>query len=199
VCAARNCEQRNNTCRVGGRNTFSPPFHYAGAKQCWRGKARSSKEVNKRLNFRAVCRHASRADGHMMALKNFFGRRGRKHEIKVAVVTMTLTHCHKCAFRVRSEQPTFKLAPWLKGFCAVAAPSHATDLTKKFARSFARSVTSAIAMLIQLAILPSGSEQNEMASSLASPTSAQLRSVTFRASPRRAQGVRPCDLPHCDG
>ena len=45
--------------------------------------------------------------------------------IKVAAVAMMLTHCHKCAFHVRSERLAFQIAAWLKAFYAVAALSHA--------------------------------------------------------------------------
>src|SRR5215213_676718 len=61
VGAARTCEPTNNTCHVGGRNTFSPLFRCTRAKEGRDRIAMQSDEINKLLNLRAVWRHAKRA------------------------------------------------------------------------------------------------------------------------------------------
>src|SRR6478735_10673912 len=45
--------------------------------------------------------------------------------IEVAAVTMMLRYCHTCGFRTRFPRVAFHFSAWLKGFCAVAPPSHA--------------------------------------------------------------------------
>ena len=52
--------------------------------------------------------------------KKIWPRRRRTQDFRVALVTMTLTHCRTCAFRARFFYVAFHLGPWLKGFCAVA-------------------------------------------------------------------------------
>jgi hypothetical protein len=91
-----------------------------------------------------------------IAAKKFFRIRGGGRKMKVASVTMMLTHCHKCGFHVRSGRLTFQFTAWLKGFFAVAVLSHAkTFPTKVSARNCAsKGLTSGsvIASLIQLSI-----------------------------------------------
>src|SRR5947209_15164143 len=58
-------------------------------------------------------------DGRAVPEKNSTRRR-QTQDFRVALVTMTLTHCRTCAFRARFFYVAFHLGPWLKGFCAVA-------------------------------------------------------------------------------
>src|SRR5256885_17234081 len=72
--------------------------------------------------------------------------------IKVAAIAMMLTHCHKCGFHVRSERLTFNFAAWLKGFCAVAALSHAKNSAASVTSISVADHNEAGALLIQLPI-----------------------------------------------
>src|SRR4051794_11367232 len=54
VGAARTCEPTNNTCQVGGRNTFSPLFRCMRVEEGRDRVAVQSEEIYKLLNLRAV-------------------------------------------------------------------------------------------------------------------------------------------------
>ena len=115
-CAAENCEPGENTWRDRARNIFSPRRRRMRVAK-FHSPHRSR---GKRLNLRTFGRsHSCRMMGGRCPKKNSTRRR-QTQDFRVALVTMTLTHCRTCAFRARFFYVAFHLGPWLKGFCAVA-------------------------------------------------------------------------------
>jgi hypothetical protein len=115
-CAAENCEPRENTWRDRARNIFSPRRRRTRVVK-FHSPPRS---CGKRLNLRAFGRSDSCRMTRGRCSKKIWPRRRRTQDFRVALVTMTLTHCRTCAFRARFFYVAFHLGPWLKGFCAVA-------------------------------------------------------------------------------
>src|SRR3954454_17020816 len=115
-CAAENCEPGENTWRDRARNIFSPRRRRTRVVK-FHSPPRS---CGKRLNLRAFGRSDSCRMTRGRCSKKIWPRRRRTQDFRVALVTMTLTHCRTCAFRARFFYVAFHLGPWLKGFCAVA-------------------------------------------------------------------------------
>src|SRR4051794_5022623 len=104
---------------------------------------------------------------------------------------MMLTHCHKCGFHVRSERLTFNFAAWRKGFCAVAALSHAKNSRPSVTSVSVADENETGALLIQLPILPAARSTSENAGPKADVASAVLLMLvltTCRAWRRGAPG-----------
>ena len=203
MCAARNCEPANNTCRVEACNTFSPPFRCARVEEYRGQRAPQSPKVNKLLNLRAVWHRATRTTAcRIVAKKNSvpLGGNRRNPSRRCRYDGNALSQVW---FSCPTGAPNFSIHRMAQGFLrccrAVTCQRIFSEKIRRnplcgwLARQPGHCATDSV---IDFALKV---RANENAGLMTGVSSAKLlMSIICRAWRPDAPGARPCGSPRCD-